>query len=451
MPEFGLLPEGLSVPTYDEIVDGVVAELRPLWGDSFDFSDGGQIGQLIRSEARVANTVWQAVQAVYASRTREGASGEALAANLALTGTEWPAALPSAVVLTLTGGAGGAIPSGSIARDPVTLTQFKTVDDAELVGADPVALSTAYDVGERVTGDDGVYQVSIAGVTPASGTLAGTGTVVFGATFRFLGEGDAAGDALAQSIDTGPIVAVSGSITEIVTPSGTWQGVINLLDATIGRDEATDGEARLAGEADVYRPASTTPDAVRQNLLRFATIVDVIVNDTDVTVDGVGPHGVEAVVTGGDDQDIADLLLRECIAAGITTYGSTAVVSYDVEGKPHTMRFTRVTDVLISVAITVEKLPYVAADPNTYPADGNEQVKLAIVTWGNALRGGVDIRARAVAARAFEVTGVLDTPVCNISISPTAPTAATTIVLTRRQRGLFDTSRIAVTGTDGTV
>jgi hypothetical protein len=330
------------------------------------------------------------------------------------------------------------------------------MDDAGLVLVAPLQFSTAYAIGDRVSSTGGVYQVTTAGTTASSGALTGTGATLIThgtAVFRWLGAGDAVADVRAACSVAGPVVALSGDITEIDTPIGGWSGALNLLDAEPGRLAASNGEARLAAEADVYRPAGTTPDAIRQALLdgdADISLVDLIVNTSDATdPDGVPPHAVEAIVVGGDNQTIGDILRRECIAAGIPTHGNTSVVSIDAEGKSHTIRFTRLTDVPIYVAITVEKLPTAAADPLTFPADGAAQVRDSINAWGNSLIGGRNIVSKAVASRAFAVAGVLDVPVCNIGTAP-SPSSTTTIIITRRQRGVFDSSRTIVSTTDGT-
>lgn len=455
MAEYGLLDQGLRIPTFDELVEEVIAKLRPTYGASYDFSDVDPIGGFIRVEQQGMSDLWQALEACQSATTRSGASGASLAQVLELTGTPWPEAVSSTVTLTLTGTAGTIVAAGSAATSASTKARWITMDDGELIGPAPGLLfSEPYALGVRVTGADGVYQVIDDGVSAASGALAGTGSAITHGTvvFRWLGEGDSTADVPAFAEVAGPTVAVSGDITGIDTPIGGWDGVVNLLDAEVGRNAATDGEARLAGESDIFRPAGTTPDAIRQALLdnEDVEIVDLIVNTSDTTdPDGVPPHAVEAIVVGGDDQVVADIIRRECVAAGIPTHGNTEVTSFDAEGKPHLIKFTRITEVPIYVAITVEKLPTVAANPGTYPSDGAAQVRLAITAWGNALTGGRNIVSKAVAARAFGVAGVLDVPTCNIGTAP-SPSTSTTIVITRRQRGAFDTSRIAVTETDGT-
>ncbi|MGL4442055.1 MAG: hypothetical protein ACRCU1_00425 [Alsobacter sp.] len=453
MAEYGLLPEGLRVPTYDELVQEVIDELTPKWGKSFDFSDFDPTGQHIRVQQKGLHELWQALEAVNAAVTREGSSGTSLAANLALTGTPWPEATFSTVPLILTGVPLTTIAAASAAKSASTSSRWIIDSEAPLVGVATLPFSTFVALGARYYSTGGVYQVVDDGTTAASGALTGTGSspITHGtAQFRWLGGGTAAADAAGRAEKTGPVVAASSDLTVIDTPIGGWQGVINLEDATPGRNAATDGEARLAGEADVYRSAGTTPDAIRQTLLdnQDITVVDLIVNTSDVTVDTVPPRAIEAIVTGGDDQFIADTLRAACAAAGIPTFGNTTVVSYDAEGNQHDIRFTRVYEMAIYADLGIEKVPNAAANPESFPEDGEDQVRAAIVAWGNALTNGRNIVSTAVSARAFGVAGVLDVSYCKLGTTP-GPVTSTPITISRRQRGVFATDRITLILNDG--
>ena len=78
-----------------------------------------------------------------------------------------------------------------------------------------------------------------------------------------------------------------------------------------------------------------------------------------------------------------------------------------------------------------------------------EQIKAAIVAWGDARGVGRDTVASAVAAQAFTVPGVLDVPTVYIGTAP-SPGTSTTIAISVRQRAVYDTSRITVTLSNGT-
>jgi hypothetical protein len=86
-----------------------------------------------------------------------------------------------------------------------------------------------------------------------------------------------------------------------------------------------------------------------------------------------------------------------------------------------------------------------------YPLNGDELVKAAIVAWGDSLELGRDVVASAIAATIFrDVPGVLDVPSVLIGLS-NPPISSLTIPLTIRQRADYDTGRIVVSATDGSV
>lgn len=459
MAEYGVLPEGFLMKTADQMVEAVVARLRPQWGASYDFTVNSPDGQLIRAlilEFHEAS--WQLGQAVYKSRDRDSATGSALAALLLLTGSQWPEAAYSTVTLTLTGTAATLISSGAVVKTASTAVSFQTTADATLAALTAWASTTAYVLGDRRSNGGNSYVCITAGTSAGSGGPTTTAADITDGTvhWRYLGAGTAAVDVTAQSVETGAILALSGDLTVMDTLVSGWQGVINLLDADPGRDRGTDAEARQVAEDDVFRAGATVPDAIRQTLLRVTDVesVTVFYNNTDVTDgDGVPPHSVECLVTGGADQDIFDALLAECIAAGIGTRtsgpGVVAGTADDEEGVAHAVAFTRPDEVNIYVAVTLVKIAHDDADPESYPTDGDDEVKSVIVAYGDGRPTGWNVRSSKVAAQANGVAGVLEVTACYIGTAP-APVASTTITITSRQRAVFDTSRITVTSSDGT-
>lgn len=455
MAEFGVLPEGFLIKSESQILDSMIARLRPSWGASFDFTADSPDGQLLRTVAReIHEAGWQLGQAVYKSRDRDSATGASLAALLLLTGSQWPEAARSTVTLTLTGTAATLVTSGAVTSTASLGDRFETTADATLVALTAWASTTAYVLGDRRTNGGNAYVCITAGTSAGSGGPTTTADDVTDGTahWRYLGLGVAAVDVAARSVEYGAILATSGDLTVMDTLVSGWQGVINLLDADPGRDRASDAEARQVAEADVFRPGATVPDAIRQTLLGVVGVesVTVFFNNTDVTdADGIPPHAVECLISGGDDQDIYDALLSECLAAGIASHGTETGSSDDSEGVAHTVKFTRPTDVLIYVAITLVKVAHDDADPETYPTDGDDQVKAAVVAYGDGRPTGWNVRSAKVAAQADAVAGVLEVTACYIGTAP-SPVSSTTIPIGLRERAVFDSSRITVTTSDGT-
>mgnify|MGYP000057657239 CR=1 FL=1 len=99
--------------------------------------------------------------------------------------------------------------------------------------------------------------------------------------------------------------------------------------------------------------------------------------------------------------------------------------------------------------LTQDLFAHEDADPDTYPTDGDDQVKLAIVLAGDARAAGYNAVASKVGYAANSVTGVLDVTEVLIGTSD-PPAAATTIAISTRQRATWDTTRIEVVSSDGT-
>lgn len=453
----GLTLTGLETATLNDIRDLVSGKWREAFGASWDLSDLSPDGQLIGISSERWALPWELLDAIISGMDPDKATGFLLVALAAITGTVPLPATFSSVELTICGLPTSTINADSLASTASTGQQWRTAEDVTLVAATAWVGSTSYFADDRRENGGNIYLCVTPGVSAVSGGPTGVdpdpdSTDTDGtAEWRFLGEGTGFADVLARATVSGPIVAVAGDIIGIDTPVGGWTGVTNILDATVGRDKMTDSQLRVLRELELSRPGTSPADAIRVALLDLGQTSDdpvlsvvIFPNNTDFTdADGVPPHSLEALVSGGDDQEIWDALLAN-VAAGIRTHGTEVGAALDSSGVSQTMKFSRPTEVNIYVSVTLVK------NALTYPADGDDQVKAAIATWGNALDGGSDIVSAAVLAQVFKVAGLLDCALPLISAAPiTVPVATTTIVLTSRQRGLFDTTRISVTASNG--
>lgn len=443
---YGLLSTGFSPKPYEAVLADVQAALRASFGESIDLSASSVFGQLAAIFAEQVSDAWDAAQSVYNAFVPDAATGAALDALAAVTGTLRLAALPSTVTLTCTGTPGTALSAGRRASVAETLERFTTTEAATIVAVDARATTTAYVVGDRVTNSSRVYECTIAGTTGGGGGPTSTATAITDGTvtWAYVGEGTGAVDVAAESVNTGPVVGAARTIATIETAVSGWSTVVNLADATQGRDVETDADLRIRREADLQATGGGAIEQIREALSSVADVeaVTVYENTTDATVDSIPPHAVEALVLGGAAGDIRAALFA-AVAAGIATYGSTSGTVTDSMGISHTVKFSRPTEVPIYFAVTLVK------DPDAYPSDGDAQVKQAIVDYGNTFRMGWDVRSSAFAARVFSVPGVLDVTACYIGTAP-SPGTDTTITTTARELATFDTANVGVTTSDGT-
>ena len=240
----------------------------------------------------------------------------------------------------------------------------------------------------------------------------------------------------------------------IDTPVGGWQGVINIVAADLGRNLAEDPELRQDADADVFRPGSGHPDAIRQELLRLPGVetASVFFNpDSAPTAIGVPAHSVECLVAGGDDAAIAGVVFRS-VRAGIGTFGNTTVAVKDSEGTAHDVQFSRPVDELVYVEIDLEKVAVADATPEcpAYPADGDDQVIDVVVAQGNTLRHGGNVYGGKLGAAAEGITGVLGVTEVRIGLAPN-PGGTSPISIGVRSRARFAAVRVAVAAVDGEV
>lgn len=451
MAEYGLLETGLRVKPTAVHYDEMAAALRGKWGDSFAVGLDDPIGQLLAIVAKAAGDIGELVEAVYAARHRHSATRASLDHALLLTGTERAAARESTVDLWLIGTNGTTIPAGSLARSASTGATFATDESAQIVTVASWASSTAYVIGDRRTNASRLYQVITAGTSAGSGGPTTTAADITDGTvhWRYIGEGTAAVEVAATCTVTGATAAVAGDVTVIGTAVSGWSTVDNLEDAVPGRAVATDAEARMQGDADLFRPGAGTPDAIREVLLNLDGVetASVLYNPTDTTDgDGIPPHAVECIVTGGDDQDILDALLTECVALGIATHssGSGAVTgtATDAEGTEHDVEFSRAAEINFWLEFDVLR------NPATFPSTGDAALKAALVAYGNTLETGYDVIPSAFIPTMFGVAGVVG--VVTAEAGTSSSTGPGTWTLTKRQRAVFDTARVTINYTNHT-
>lgn len=476
MAIYGLTDAGLVVKTIGVIRDDLNAALRQVFGASVNLGDESIIGQMTGIVSEAFAKVWELIEGVNSGRDPDAATGAALEQICLLTGTLRPPASYSAVGLILTGDDTTVVPAS---RKLVTLStgiEF-TTDSAgpvTITAVGPWVAATAYVAGDRVSSNGGVYQCTSAGTShattgpgpaplfpdPDTAAAQDFNDVADGtAVWLYCGEGDGAVDVVAQASETGPKVAVAYDIRgedAIVDVVAGWSGVVNPLDASVGNDAATDADLRILREQELQSGGSSPIDALRAELLEVPGVVATTIfqNVNDVTDgDGIPPHSIEALVRGPDapdadfDQSIFDALLAG-VAAGIRTHADPAGTpvtgtALDSEGTAHTMKFSRPTNVNIWVDVELTK------DPDNYPSDGDDQVKLAIVEYGDAQNTGKDVVASALIGAIFAaVPGILDVTLLQID-DAAAPSTSTTIPISLRQLAVFDTSRITVVSIDG--
>lgn len=324
MSDYGISDTGFNRKRLDVLLGELNAEVKSIFGDNFNVSPESPDGQINGVISESNANLWEIAEEAYNAFNPSAATGNTLSNLVQLNGITRQAASASRALLTLTGSENTSVPAGSLVSTTDGSTTFVTEDTV---------------------------------VIPVSGSI-----TVF-----------------ASANTTGPITALAGTITQIDTPITGWDSVTNNANAVLGTDEETDVELRARREQSVARDAQAIIDAIFAEVKAVTGVTQVVVleNDTDVGPDpnGLPAHSINAIVVGGDDQDIGEaIFLKKTL--GATAFGNTSVQVEDDQGIPRDIAFSRPTEIPIYVAVTITTF-------DDYPVDGDDQIKQAIVDYAN--------------------------------------------------------------------
>lgn len=460
---YGLLSTGYVPKPQTVCRDELSVAIRAKRGPSCDTSDGSFLGQLIGIFSERESLLWDLGQRIVWSQDPDSATGAFHDAVCALTGTFRDAARSSVVVQSMTGVPTTVIAVGTQVKTASTGRVFETIAPATIAVQANWTVSTVYAVGIFVTNASMVYRCITAGTSAASGGPATTSQDITdgGAHWQYIGDGAGLVNVLMASVEKDAVVAVAGDLSVINTPIGGLQTTRNVLDAELGALEQPDESLRVTREAELATAGSTPAESLRAAILKVGgvTSVSIFMNLTDVTdANGIPPHAVQALVQGGDDAAIAEVV-RLNIAAGIVSFGTTTVALVDSEGTSHNIKFSRPTALPVYVSLTYTYNPAIVS-LGGYPADGDVLAKLAVVAFGDSLGAGRNVTASAMQAAVFPVyangqlvlgvQGILDVTITRIGLTA-APASSTTLVVTPFQIATFDTSRVVITSSAGSL
>jgi uncharacterized phage protein gp47/JayE len=197
---------GLHLPTYQDILDDLVASAKAIYGDDIYLEEDSADYQLLSIFALKSYDNMQALAYCYASRSPGTALGAGLDGVVKLNGIARKAAGYSTCDVVLTGTAFTQISGGKV-KD---------------------ASGNIWDL-------------------PATVVIGSGGTVTTTATCE----------------EVGAISALPGDITEIVTPTYGWTAVNNEVAAVVGQAQETDAEVRIRQAASVALPSQALLDGTK--------------------------------------------------------------------------------------------------------------------------------------------------------------------------------------------
>ncbi len=446
----GLSTTGLTIKTVSEILTEINDDQKAsaTLGADWDTSTTSPQGVMNGIMAERIGECWQVLAAVYNQGYPDGAEGVQADRIGEFTGAVRLPATSSTVKVVCYGTALTSLVAGRVLSVDGG-ERFQSLDDATIETADAWAAATNYEQYDIVTNDSGKLYVCTSdggGTSAGSGGPTGTSTSEVTdntASWKYVATATAGVVVDFESEETGPVVANALTLTQIETSVGGWDGAANPLDAEPGRDLEEDADFKARRSQSLRIQGASAVDAIRADILDVADVTTCIVFDNPTSEedgDGLPPNSVEVLVQGGEDQDIWDALLTT-VAAGTETYGSEVGTATDASGTVRAMSFTRPTEVepYITVDLTVLS--------TEWPADGEDQVKAALVEFGDDLEIGDDVVRSQLFSPCRTVSGVYD--VTQIYLGFTiSPVGTSNLTTTARERAVIDSSRIVVNVTE---
>lgn len=397
MPTYGLTDAGFNSKPLDEIKAELTAGVQAALGLPPETPIGPVLESLVGVLAERYEEQWDLSEVLYQALDPDQATGALLDTLCAITGTIRRQAKPSTGTITVYGDAGTVLDVGRVVSVQGTNARFVTTESA--------TIDTLTSGGESVP----------AGVTAG---------VHYRATVAV------------ESEDTGPIAAPAGKLTQIETPVAGWIAAWNAEDAVLGQHVEGDEDLRVRREAGLRRLGSGSTEAIRARLLDLDGVTAAVIfeNDTPtVNPDGLPPHSIEALVAGGDPDEIAPVIWSNK-GGGIYTHGSVTETITDSTGASRTVRFSRPEDVPVYVTLTVTA---------GSGAPSESDVKSVIVATGSKLELGDGVFASKLSAAIVSMSGVLDVPSITVGTAP-APVGSS-VSISPRQVATFDATNITVT------
>ncbi len=369
----------------DERLAQLQASYRAIYGDDISIDPDDLDGQLLGIFAERISDIDQLAEDIYNSLNPNLATGAALARVSTFNGIVKQAGSFSQATVSLVGNPGVTVPAGSLIKSSADNSTWATASAA---------------------------------------------------TFSLLGQATATVFATVK----GTQPAAIGTLTVIGSPVFGWQSVTNAAVALMGQAEETDEQLRIRRRRSTGTPGQSILDAIYGAIVnlpgvRIAAVYENFTGTTDAN--GQAAHSIYAIVEGGDQTAIGDVLWLKK-TAGAVSIGALNVVILDSQGRPHTVHFDRpaYSDIYITVNLTKGV---------GYPADGAARIKAALTAYGLTLAIGDDLQTSRLYSPVNSVPAHF---VTSIFTGLTAsPASAANIVTPFNGLARIDPSRIVVNET----
>lgn len=415
---YGLSRDGFKRKRLPEIKSDIFQRFEDTTGVTIEKGSNSIIGVLVGVIGYEIADMWKSLEDTYNAMYPNTADGVSLSNAAGLAGILPSPATGSIAVLTCYGQDGTFIPSGTeVSSSSDSTIVYASVDDAN-ISIDNFSVLHFGINGEVTEGTR--YSVAINDVvaqyTANQGDSKSTVLIALSAQLPSLTT-NVSNDVLTITTDyinsaklveysgvaltklgspirfecetLGAIDSPVGTITQVIDTITGFESATNDAPVSVGSDADTDETLRQRWSASLYNRGSANIQAVRARVLDCIGVNKAVVieNVGDVTdEDGLLPHSIEVIVSGGNDEDIANAIYLSK-SGGIQTNGTQVVEIMDtLTAKTYPIHFNRPTNKPIWVKVEVyDYSEEVWNDANV------AKIKNAIVEHGNMLSFGENV------------------------------------------------------------
>lgn len=471
---YGLTRDGFRRKRLPEILSDINRRVSDRLGVEIETGSNSLFGQLHGVFAYEIADLWEQAENTYNAMYPNTATGVSLSNAAGLAGISVISGTQSQLLATCYGTDGTAIPYGAqITSSAENGSHWECIATNAAISKNK-ACYAAYSISSAIQAGT-VYTIKINEVTASYTAVSGdTASKVLSTlmksfpdipysmdngilSIRTTTKGEAfatdAQNVTISSIGTpiqfrcvtvGAVNPDIGTINQIVTSIPGWTGVLNQYAASVGQDAETDTHLRQRWNRSLFSRGSTNIDAIAEALadnVTGVTTVKVYENRTDVTdTDGRPPHSIEAIVEGGENDDIAKVIWKTK-AGGINTCGTEHGTTMDANGTEQTLYFNRPSPVKIWLKVVISENP----DETMAPA-AVQQITEALLAKGQEQAVGEDVILQRYFSTIFKAASGVGYISLTAATGDTAGTYSTSnISITPRQIAVFDAARIEVT------
>jgi uncharacterized phage protein gp47/JayE len=433
--DYGMTDKGFVIKPFEIILKEEQEDFRTAFGNDIDLSNTSIEGIYVRNQALKRTQLWEQVGKLYAAGDVDDSFGVYLDRLVNYVNVQRLPASATQVYECLWAKEGTVIPEGHLLR--LASGQTFKITGAATVSRSPL-LGFLLAVKEAEAGH--IYQLqintTIITYTAIAGDekeqiqdgLAAALEAAFPGVFEMVHTDDglvvhskmglqafsmASSDvnlefpllglyAVYTATKTGAIIVSIGALNEIVSKVNGLDSAVNYASGITGRAMESDTELRM-GLGTRQKQATANEVAIQNEILKVSGVeyARVYSNRSIVEVGGRPPKSYEAVVVGGDEQEIAELIFEKG-SAGVQAFGNIVKDVVDSEGFHWDIGFSRPVNKYIWV-----KVDYARNSEEDLPLDVVSALQDNIIAWGHAaLTVGGDLIYQKMFRPVYDVQGI---------------------------------------------